>query len=67
MQTAEFNLPGMTCESCATKIESAVRHAGANDINFDFKTRNVTITFDEQKTSQEQLKSVIRNTGYDVV
>ena len=67
METTEFNLPSMTCESCAGKIESAVKAAGADDIKFDFKTRNVTVTFDEEKIDRKGITSVIRKAGYEVV
>lgn len=67
MQTAELNLPNMTCESCAQKIENAVKHAGVDNIKFDFKARNMTVEFDEEKTSLNQIKSAVKNSGYEVV
>ncbi len=67
MKAVEFNLPGMNCESCAEKIENRVKNAGASDIEFDFKTRNVKITFDDEKTDGDTIKKVIRTAGYEVV
>lgn len=67
MQTAEFNLPNMTCESCAEKIETAIKQAGANSVEFDFKTRNATVVFDDVKTNYDTLKSAIKTLGYEVL
>ena len=67
MKTAEFNIPSMTCESCADKIENALKDAGTNNVKFDFKTRNVTISFDENKIDKDDIKNIIMNVGYDVI
>ncbi len=67
MKAVEFNLPNMTCESCAEKIEDYAKHAGASNIKFDFKTRNVSIFFDETKTNGDTIKEAILKAGYDVV
>lgn len=68
METAEFNLPGMTCETCAEKIENAVtKQQGVDNIKFDFKTRNVTVAFDENSTNSKIIKDTIKNAGYEVI
>lgn len=68
METAEFNLPGMTCETCAGKIETAItQYQGIFNIKFDFKTRNVNVTFDENMVDSNSIKSAIKNAGYEVV
>jgi len=67
MKTAEFNIPSMTCETCAGKIENALKIAGTNNVKFDFKTRNVTISFDENQIKKDDIKNIIRTAGYDVI
>ena len=68
MQKIELNLPGMTCETCARKIETAVfKQQGVDNIEFDFKTRNVTVTFDESSLSSQNIKNSIKEAGYEVV
>ncbi|MGE5473654.1 MAG: heavy-metal-associated domain-containing protein [Ignavibacteriales bacterium] len=66
MDILEFNIPGMTCESCAGKIKSALTTVGVTDVSFDFKTRNASVTYDNQRTNPEEIKKVIRKAGYEV-
>lgn len=66
MDIYEFNLPGMTCEKCANKIRNALVNSGVSDISFDFKTRNASATYDNQKTNPEEIKRIITKTGYEV-
>lgn len=67
MAKAEFNIPSMSCKSCADKIESAVTQAGGNNVSFDFKTKNITVVFDEGKLNKHEIKNVIKNAGYEVI
>jgi len=67
MAILEFNVPGMTCETCAGKIRDALRNSGVTDIGFDFKTRNASVTFDNQKIGVEDIKRIIAGIGYEVI
>ncbi|MGE5330070.1 MAG: heavy-metal-associated domain-containing protein [Deltaproteobacteria bacterium] len=66
MDILEFNIPGMTCETCAGRIKSALANTGVTDISFDFKTRNASLTYDNQKTNPQEIKRLIRKAGYEV-
>jgi len=66
MDILEFNIPGMTCETCAGKIKNALANVGVTDISFDFKTRNASVTYDNQKIGPEDIKRLIRKSGYEV-
>lgn len=66
MDIFEFNIPGMTCETCAGKIKNALINTGVTDISFDFKTRNASVTYDNQRTNPDEIKKIIRKTGYEI-
>ena len=65
MQKVSIQIGGMTCQSCATRIEKVlnkkdfVQQAGVN-----FASEEAQITFDEKQTSVEQLIQIIQKTGF---
>ena len=65
MQKVSIQIGGMTCQSCASRIEKVlnkkdfVQLAGVN-----FASEEAQITFDEKQTSVEQLIQIIQKTGF---
>ena len=65
MQKVSIQIGGMTCQSCASRIEKVlnkkdfVQQAGVN-----FASEEAQITFDEKQTSVEQLIQIIQKTGF---
>ena len=65
MQKVSIQIGGMTCQSCASRIEKVlnkkdfVQQAGVN-----FASEEAHITFDEKQTSVEQLIQIIQKTGF---
>ena len=65
MQKVSLQIGGMTCQSCASRIEKVlnkkdfVQQAGVN-----FASEEAQITFDEKQTSVEQLIQIIQKTGF---
>ena len=65
MQKVSLQIGGMTCQSCASRIEKVlnkkdfVQQAGVN-----FASEEAQITFDEKQTSVEQLIQIILKTGF---
>ena len=65
MQKVSIQIGGMTCQSCASRIEKVlnkkdfVQQAGVN-----FASEEAQITFDEKQTSVEQLIQIIHKTGF---
>ncbi len=63
-----FKIKGMHCASCATKIESALRKSkGVINANVNFANEKATINFDEKQTNENNLRDVIKKTGYDII
>ena len=65
MQKVSLQIGGMTCQSCASRIEKVlnkkdfVQQAGVN-----FASEEAQVTFDEKQTSVEQLIQIIQKTGF---
>lgn len=64
--TVKFALnPGMNCENCENRIKSNLRfEKGVKKITTSLTDQVVTITFDDQKTSQANLIKKLKKFGY---
>ena len=64
-QKVRFQIEGMTCQACASRIEKVlnkkdfVESAGVN-----FASEEAQITFDDSKTSAADIAKIIEKTGY---
>ena len=59
--------PDMSCNHCKMTIESAVKElSGIKYVNADPNTKKVTVDFDENEVSLDDIKSVIVDAGYEV-
>lgn len=67
LQTAVFQIKGMTCAGCEEHVNSEVaKVTGVLDTKTAYAKGTSTVTFDKTKASVEQLKSAIAKTGYEV-
>ncbi len=69
MKKATIQLETLTCPSCMTKIEAALK--GVEGVNKDtlsvsFNTSKAKVDFDEGKTDIEAITSRITQLGYEV-
>lgn len=62
-----MQLDALTCPSCLTKIETAVKlTAGVGDVKVLFNAAKVKAEFDDQQVSAEDLSTVVSKLGYEV-
>lgn len=65
MQKVRFQIEGMTCQACASRIEKAlnkkdfIETAGVN-----FASEEAQVTFDDSKTTVADLVKIIEKTGF---
>ena len=65
MDTTTLKLRGMSCASCATSIESAIRAVpGVSDSSVNFGVEQATVTYDPQKTDIEDIQRAVEEAGY---
>src|SRR3954452_21718266 len=57
-------LEGMTCASCATRIERALNKLDGVEATVNFATETAAVRFDPQRVAQEQLIGAVEKTGY---
>lgn len=61
----KINITGMTCSSCAGRIETALNDADGIEVaNVNLALENATISYDPSKISAEDIKKIVADTGY---
>ena len=60
-----FSIGGMHCASCVRIIENVLKKTkGINDANVNFATETAFINYNDQKTTDKEIISVINKAGY---
>ena len=69
MSKATLQLEPLTCPSCLTKIDSAVKNLDGvekDSVNVMFNSSKVKLDFDESKIDIERIAQAITKLGYEV-
>ncbi len=67
MQTEMMNVTGMKCGGCPIKLSLALKESvGVEDVQISLASGEVTVLYDENRTSPHQLKDVIIKTGFGI-
>ncbi|WP_211747158.1 copper ion binding protein [Paenibacillus sp. Marseille-Q4541] len=66
MSNVTLNVKGMSCNHCVKSVEGALESVGAKG-NVDLAAGTVSVEYDEQKVTVDQVKHAIEDQGYDVV
>jgi Cu+-exporting ATPase len=62
-----IQITGMTCTSCAKTIEDAlIRTEGVNNATVNFANETAYVEYNDEVTTEKELETVIKGTGYDV-
>lgn len=65
-QTRIIKVDGMTCEKCVDSVHGAVGNMdGVITITVELPTNQATVTFDDTKTSAEDIAEAINDSGFD--
>ncbi len=65
METITLKLQGMSCASCASNIERAIKSApGVTDCGVNFATEQATVTYNPQQTNLEKIQQAVTDAGY---
>ena len=63
-----FNVKGMHCNSCEIMIKDSLSEVnGVKHVKASHAKGTVMVKFDEAKVSEDQIMSIIRKEGYDVL
>ena len=67
MQTELMNVTGMACGGCPIKISLALKESvGVEDVQVSLASGEVTVRFDERRTSPSRLKDVIIRSRFGI-
>ena len=67
MKKASLTVTGMTCAYCARAVERTVsKIEGVCYSNVNLATEKLSVEFDENKTSMDEIKEAIKKAGYGV-
>ena len=59
-------IEGMTCQHCEMRVKKALEDNGFNEVNVDLEMEYAEVV-DENNLSDDRIKNIIDETGYDVV
>ncbi len=63
----ELDVQGMTCASCAARVEKMLnRQAGVASANVNFAANRATVTYYPQSVSVDELSSAVEHIGYGI-
>lgn len=66
MKTSEFNITGMTCASCSSRIEKVLNKMDSVETaTVNLTTEKATVTYNEQELSEYDIIKRIQKIGYD--
>ncbi|WP_106827903.1 heavy metal translocating P-type ATPase [Parabacteroides pacaensis] len=65
MKTVKIGIEGMHCASCVSRVEQALNKVpGISKATVNLATEQAAITYNEKEISQEQIKQVVTDSGY---
>ena len=64
-QKARFNIEGMTCQACASRIEKVLnKKAFIHSAGVNFASEEAQVAFDDSQTSAADIAQIIEKTGF---
>ncbi|MCZ7608762.1 MAG: cation transporter [Ignavibacterium sp.] len=62
---ATFKIDGMSCNHCVMAVKKEIQKLDVESL--DVKIGEASVTFDEMKVSESQIKEAITEAGYTVI
>lgn len=68
MENKTFDIEGMSCSSCAQTVEKATaKLPGMIQASVNLATEKLTVKFDQQKLSENDIKKAVSDAGYEAI
>jgi Cu+-exporting ATPase len=61
----ELPIEGMTCASCAGRVEKSLNRLDGVEATVNFATERATVSFDPEQVEPEQLVGAVKSVGYE--
>lgn len=66
-QKTEFDISGMTCAACATKIEKGInKMEGVSNANVNFALETISVTYNEKEVQPSDMVAKVKKLGYEL-
>jgi copper ion binding protein len=63
MKSIEFKVEGITCGHCVKAVTNAITEVdGVKEVEVSLEKKSATVTFDDSKTSAENIKKAVNDT-----
>ena len=67
LQQEVLRVEGMSCNHCKMAVETAVKKlTGMTTAEVDLAAKTLTVEFDNDKTSAEEIRHAVEETGFEV-
>ena len=64
----KYKIGGMTCSACANRVERGIKKMeGMKDASVNFTTETLTVSFDENKVTSNEIEKKVEALGYSVI
>ena len=63
-EKVDLPVEGMTCASCASRIESRLNAIDGVDASVNFATERASVSFDPSRVETDQLLGAVESAGY---
>ncbi|MFZ5986435.1 MAG: heavy-metal-associated domain-containing protein [Bacillota bacterium] len=68
METANFNVPSISCSACSNKIQESVKDMkGIQDVSIDLKSQQVKVEYNPTDINPQEIKKHISAMGYEII
>ncbi|MEQ3281447.1 heavy metal translocating P-type ATPase [Finegoldia magna] len=64
MKTSKFDIEGMSCQSCASRIEKVLNKNNFKDVNVNLLQNSLTVSFYEGYKTNSDVKRLVDKAGY---
>ena len=65
MRKEQFDITGMTCSACSSRVESCVRKLpGVKDVSVNLLKNSLSVSYDENRLNTEGIIGAVENSGY---
>lgn len=67
MVEIRLGVKGMTCKMCVNHVREALQDlAGVEQADVDLTKKEAVIAYDEKKTTPEQIRTAVKEVGYEL-
>ena len=68
MHKEQFDITGMTCSACSSRVESCVRKLpGVNEVSVNLLKNSMTVSYDEDSLDTAGIVEAVENSGYGAI